>query len=76
MGNGQAEVGFSTHRWGLGLDNFSVTAWGSTNFSVRGIKNWIWTLVYVRGVESDADGTSDLVGKNRREYFNFKSHET
>ena len=62
---------------GFGLDNFSVTAWGSTNFS-GGNKELDLTLAYKFGEAGPTLTVADLwwEGEGAYKYFNFKSHET
>ena len=62
---------------GFGFDNFSVTAWGSTNFS-GGNKELDLTLAYKFGKAGPTLTVADLwwEGEGAYKYFNFKSHET
>lgn len=62
---------------GFGVDNFSVTAWGSTNFS-GGNKELDLTLAYKFGEAGPTLTVADLwwEGEGAYKYFNFKSHET
>ena len=62
---------------GFGFDNFSVTAWGSTNFS-GGNKELDLTLAYKFGKAGPTLTVADLwwAGQGAHKYFNFKSHET
>ena len=62
---------------GFGIGNFSVTAWGSTNFS-GGNKELDLTLAYKLGEAGPTLTVADLwwEGEGAYKYFNFKSHET
>lgn len=61
----------------LGVGNFSVTAWGSTNFS-GGNKEIDLTLAYKFGQAGPVLTVADLwwEGEGAYKYFNFGSHET
>lgn len=73
----RVEVRLFNPRWGLGSINFSVTAWGSTNFS-GGNKELDLTLAYKFGKAGPTLTVADLwwEGEGAYKYFNFKSHET
>lgn len=62
---------------GFGIGNFSVTAWGSTNFG-GGNKELDLTLAYKLGEAGPTLTVADLwwEGEGAYKYFNFKSHET
>lgn len=62
---------------GFGVENFSVTAWGSTNFS-GGNKELDLTLAYKFGATGPTLTVADLwwEGEGAYKYFNFESHET
>lgn len=63
--------------FGFGVDNFSVTAWGSTNFS-GGNKELDLTLAYKFGDTGPVLTVADLwwEGEGAYKYFNFESHDT
>lgn len=62
---------------GFGVENFSVTAWGSTNFS-GGNKELDLTLAYKFGEAGPTLTVADLwwEGEGAYKYFNFESHDT